>query len=80
MVRVSQAATAETEREVPEVVVRNRSRYADTLHRPAPDSAEPRPACPIRQSDREYTDVSAASYLGHYALCKNPECFGRDWR
>ena len=77
---VSKAAAGEVEQDVPEAVVRNRSRYADTLHRPDPDSDDARPACPTRESDKEYTTVPSAAYLGHYNLCGNPECFGGDWR
>ena len=75
---MSKSATAE--QEVPETVVRNRSRHSKTLHRPDTESDEPRPACPVRESEREYTEVQASHYLGHYDLCKNPECFGREWR
>jgi hypothetical protein len=77
---VSKAAAHDVEGDVPETVVRNRSRYADTLHRPDPDSDDTRPACPTRESKKEYTTVPAAAYLGHYELCGNPECFGGDWR
>jgi len=78
VIAVSKAATAETE--VPETVVRNRSQYSKTIHRPDPDSDDTRPACPVRQSDREYTEVPSDAYLGHYKLCGNPECFGGEWR
>jgi hypothetical protein len=60
--------------------VRNRSRYSKTLHRPDPESDEPRPACPTRDSEKEYTEVQAKHYRSHYKLCGNPECFGREWR
>ena len=65
---------------VPETVVRNRSQYADTLHRQDPDSDEPAPACPLQSVEKEYTTVSRDAYLGHYELCGNPECFGGEWR
>jgi len=71
---VSKAATAEPE--VPEEVVRNRSQYAKTLHRPDPDADDPEPACPCRGSEREFTTVPTAAYRGHYSLCGYPECFG----
>ncbi|MFC7072535.1 hypothetical protein ACFQJ7_14115 [Halovenus rubra] len=77
---VSKAVTGEVEQDVSETVVRNRSRYADLLHRPDPDSDDTRPACPTRESEKEYTTVPAAAYLGHYKLCGNPACFGGDWR
>lgn len=66
--------------ELPEDDVRNRSQYADTLHRLDPD--EPRPACPEAdyRPDAEFTDVPLAAYRPHYTLCGNPECFGGDWR
>jgi len=35
---VSKAVAQEVEQEVPEAVVRNRSRHAKTLHRPDPES------------------------------------------
>lgn len=62
--------------------VRNRSQYADTLHRLDPDADEPRPACPEAdyRPDAEFTDVPLAAYRPHYKLCGNPECFGGDWR
>lgn len=77
---MSKAVAQEVEQEIPEKVVRNRSRHAKTLHRPDPESVETRPACPLRGSDREYTEVPTAAYRGHYKLCENPECFGRGWR
>lgn len=61
---MSKAAT--TEQEVPETVVRNRSQYADTLHRQGPESDAPEPACPTRESKKEYTAVPSNAYLGHY--------------
>lgn len=68
------------EREIPEFVVRNRSQFADTLHRRDGQSDEIRPACPVRQTEKEYTGVPAEAYVGHYKLCGNPECFGGEWR
>ncbi|KOX93405.1 hypothetical protein [Haloarcula rubripromontorii] len=67
---------------LPEKGVRNRSQYADTLHRLDPDADEPQPACPEAEyrSDAEFTDVPIAAYRPHYKLCGNPECFGGDWR
>jgi hypothetical protein len=61
--------------------VRNRSQYADTLHRQDPDADEPRPACPEGEyrTDAEFTDVPLAAYPTDN-LCDNPECFGREWR
>lgn len=69
------------EEEVPEIGVRNRSQYADTLHRMDATADEPRPACPEGECrpDAEFTDVSLAAYPT-YDLCDNPECFGREWR
>ncbi|WP_267163636.1 hypothetical protein [Halovenus salina] len=72
--------TPEVEADVPETIVRSRSRYTNVLHRPDPDSDEPYPACPVRDSEKEYTEAPAKAYLGHYDLCENPECFGREWR
>jgi hypothetical protein len=69
-----------TDRDVPETVVRNRSQYTNTLHRRDSESDETQPACPTRSTDKEYVAVPAASYLGHYKLCGNPECFGGEWR
>jgi len=68
------------DREVPETVVRNRSQYSNTLYRRNLESGEPRPACPTRSTDKEFTEVLRDAYLGHYKLCGNPECFGGDWR
>jgi len=68
------------ENEIPEVVVRNRSQFAHKLHRPSDDSNEVEPACPMQEVEMEFTEVPAEAYVGHYALCRNPECFGRDWR
>jgi len=34
----------------------------------------------MRATPKEYTEVTASAYLGHYKLCGNPECFGGDWR
>ncbi|EMA10926.1 hypothetical protein SAMN05443574_102139 [Haloarcula vallismortis] len=67
---------------LPEKGVRNRSQYADTLHRLDQDADEPQPACPEAEyrSDAEFTDVPIAAYRPHYKLCGNPECFGGDWR
>ena len=72
--------TAAPGKQLPEKTVRNRSTYAKKLHRPDPDADEPRPACPTRRSDREYTEVPTVAYRPHYTLCGNPECFGGDWR
>jgi len=74
---MSQAVTADS---LPEQVVRNRSRYADTLHRQDPDADEPQPACPLQETAKEFTTVKTAAYRSHYGLCGNPECFGGDWR
>jgi hypothetical protein len=76
---VSQRATSEPRAEV-ETAVRNRSQYADTLHRLDPDADEPEPACVEAEyrSDAEFTDVPVAAYP-HYSLCGNPECFGSEW-
>ena len=64
-----------------EIGVRNRSQFADTLHRQDPNADEPLPACPEAEyrEDAEFTDVPVATYPT-YDLCGNPECFGRDWR
>ena len=78
MVGVSQAVPQG--KELPETVVRNRSQYAKTLHRRDPDADEPRPACPTRESEHDYTEVPTAAYRPHYKLCQNPECFGGEWR
>lgn len=71
---------ARPEREVPEILVRNRSRFADTLHRQDPETNELQPACPMQGLQKEWTRVPAEAYVGHYKLCRNPECFGREWR
>ncbi|MFD1585510.1 hypothetical protein ACFR9U_00830 [Halorientalis brevis] len=68
--------TATSTREVPETTVRNRSQYADTLHRIDSDHDEPFPACWEQNRDGEFTDVPTVAYLPHYNLCGNPECFG----
>ena len=66
--------------EVPDTAVRNRSQYANTLHRPDLESDEPRPACvePGYREDADFTDVPVAAHP-HYKLCENPECFGSEW-
>jgi len=81
VVRVSQRATADAQIDT-DRGVRNRSQYADTLHRQDPDSDDPRPACPEAdyRSEADFTDVPIAAYRPHYKLCGNPECFGGDWR
>jgi hypothetical protein len=66
--------------QVPETLVRNRSQFADRLHRKDGESDEVRPACPMQELPKEWTDVPAEVYVGHYPLCRNPECFGREWR
>ncbi|WP_229770509.1 hypothetical protein [Halorhabdus sp. CBA1104] len=64
-----------------EMAVRNRSQYADTLHRPDPDSDEPEPACPVCYDDRaDYTLVPVNAYRPHYDLCGYPQCFGGEDR
>lgn len=68
------------DREIPETVIRNRSQYATVLHRQDPDSGEPVPACPTRETRKEYASVPSDAYFGHYDLCGNPECFGGEWR
>jgi hypothetical protein len=67
---------------LPETAIRNRSQYADTLHRQDPDADEPRPACPEAdyRTECDFTDVPLAAYRPVYDLCENPECFGREWR
>lgn len=61
--------------------VRSRSQYAQTLHRPDPDADEERPACSQAIArDVEYTRVSIATHRPIYSLCRNPECFGGEWR
>ena len=66
--------------ELPDILVRNRSQFADTLHRPDPESDELEPACPMQDLTKKWTEVPAEAYVGHYKLCRNPECFGREWR
>ena len=78
MVTVSNALPRE--REVPDILVRNRSRFADTLHRPDQESEELQPACPMQELAKPWTQVPAKAYVGHYELCRNPECFGSGWR
>jgi hypothetical protein len=34
----------------------------------------------MQELPKEWTEVPAEAYVGHYALCGNPECFGREWR
>jgi len=75
---VSQA-TPES-RPLPETAVRNSSQFAASLHRIDPDADDPRPACP--EGDRpgaDFTEVPVTAYRT-YDLCRNPECFGGDWR
>jgi hypothetical protein len=67
---------APTTRDVPETTVRNRSQYADTLHRQNPESDTPLPACWEQERDGEFTDVPTVAYRPHYEFCGNPECFG----
>ena len=63
--------------DLPRSGVRNRSQYADTLHRQDPDADEPAPACPVcYDEDAEYTRVQIAAYRPHYDLCGYPQCFG----
>jgi len=66
--------------EVPDIAVRNRSQFADTLHRPDADTDDPQPACieSEKRPDADFTDVPVAAYP-HYKLCENPECFGEAW-
>jgi hypothetical protein len=78
---VSAHSQGEEPTQLPETGVRNRSQYADTLHRQDPDADDPRPACP--EADRpgvEFTDAPLAASRPTYGLCGNPECFGGDWR
>ena len=74
---MSQAVAVES---LPERTVRSRSQYARTLHRPDPDSTHPTPACDVRGSGSEWTDVPTVSHRPHYKLCGNPECFGGERR
>ena len=71
---MSKAAVSEPE--VPEQTVRNRSQYADTLHRIDPESDDPHPACWEQNRDGEFTTVPTVAYRPHYEFCGNPECFG----
>ena len=71
---------ARPEREIPEILVRNRSQFADTLHRPDLESDDLQPSCPMQELTKKWTEVPAEAYVGHYKLCRNPECFGREWR
>ena len=67
-------------RSLPDTAVRNCSQFAATLHRDDPEADEPRPACP--EADRpgaDFTEVSVSAYRT-YDLCRNPECFGGEWR
>jgi len=79
---VSGAIQEERPVKLPEQVVRNRSRFATQLHRQDPDVDEHMPACPEAdyREDAEWAEVPAAAYESHYDPCRNPECFGRDWR
>lgn len=77
---VSVSGTTASAEQLPEIAVRNRSQYAKTLHRADPDAEEPRPACPTRESEHDYTEVPMTAYRPHYKLCGNPECFGGEWR
>ncbi|MEF8826690.1 MAG: hypothetical protein V5A27_10185 [Halapricum sp.] len=63
-------------------VVEYRSRQASVVHRPDPTADEPTPACPEEgaHDDREYREVAYAVVSSHRRLCRNPECFGGDWR
>lgn len=49
----SDSETADTDAET-EMAVRNRSQYADTLHRPDPGADEPEPACPVCDDEADY--------------------------
>ena len=64
-----------------ERAVRKRSQHADTLHRPDPNSTEPRPACQQAEIDHpgDYREVPPGTHPT-YGLCGNPECFGDDHR
>lgn len=61
---MSRPATAGAQVDV-ETAVRNRSQFADTLHRQDPESDEPRPACPEGEyrTTRSGTDAPAGKYL-----------------
>jgi len=77
---MSRAAVA-TEPDVEEVVV-SRRQWASTLHRPDADSEAPRPACPQSDADDhdDYREAPLTALRPHYELCRNPECFGGEWR
>jgi len=66
--------------EIPEKGVRNRSQFADTLHRLDPEADEPQPACVESEyrDDAEFTEVAVAAYPT-YDRCQNPECWGEPW-
>lgn len=71
---------ADATEELPERVVRSRNKRATTLHRLDEDAEEPLPACPEGDRDGcDWTDVPSAAYRT-YEPCRNPECFGGDWR
>ena len=66
---------------LPEIVVRNPSRYGKSLHRLDEDADGVRPAFSEGDyRDVDWNDVQRAAYEGHYGLCDDRECFGRDWR
>jgi hypothetical protein len=77
---VSNAVPQEQAGKLPETAVRNRSQYAETLHRLDPDADGPKPACP--EADRPGADFSPVELAAYrtYDLCQNPECFGGGWR
>lgn len=80
---VSKAVADEQADTLPDTAIRNRSQYADTLHRQDPDADEPRPACKEAEdrSDADFTDVPVAAYRSHFEFCQNPGCFGTEgWR
>lgn len=72
---------AESGESMPERAVRNPSIRSRSLHRLDEDADEPVPACPEGEyrDDVGWLDVPSAAYPT-YEPCRNPECFGREWR
>lgn len=79
MVGVSQAVDVDAR---VDTVVEYRGQKGTTIHRPDPDSDEPRPACPEAHAhdQSDYREVEYALVATHRDLCQNPECFGSEIR
>lgn len=75
---MSKAVHREQTETLPETAVRNRSQFAETLHRADPDAEDDRPAChEANRPGADFTEVEVSAYRT-YPLCRNPACFGGD--